>query len=194
MVKLEKRADSSGWPWGSTSARNNSAKLTALFLCRKTVSVATVGSKSIVCIKLPSNARQSSIALNECIWCLGSGRLFDQVEILMDFSSPLTDEAGGWVGVWGDVARPGADCRQPVGSFEPCGCRAECWDTKSQRCVHKCPTAGESGSLATVNPTRPDPLLLISDTLQDTPSGHFCAHKPALPDLWGHFQILTVLS
>lgn len=36
------------------------------------------------------------------------GRLFDQVEILMDFSSPLTDEAGvGW-GVcepgWGQTA------------------------------------------------------------------------------------------
>lgn len=108
-----------------TKARNNSAKLAALFLCRKTVFVATVGSKSIACIKLPHNARQSSIALNERTWSLGFGRLFDQVEILMDFSSPLTDEVvGGGGGVV--AARPGADCRQPVGSLEPCGCRAEC--------------------------------------------------------------------
>lgn len=34
--------------------------------------------------------------------------LFDQVEILMDFSSPLTDEAVGFL---------------HAGSFEPCGCR-----------------------------------------------------------------------
>lgn len=44
----------------------------------------------------------------------------------MDFSSPLTDEAVA--GVWG-VGGGGdglPDCRQPVGSLEPCGCRAEC--------------------------------------------------------------------
>lgn len=61
-------------------------------------------------IKLPHNARQSSIGLNECIWCLGFGRLFDQVEILMDFSSPLTDEAGGGMGGGGGggcAAQPG---------------------------------------------------------------------------------------
>lgn len=54
----------------------------------------------MACIKLPRTARQSSIALNDCIWSLGFGRLFDQVEILMDFSSPLTDEVGGsgWAG------------------------------------------------------------------------------------------------
>ena len=72
-----------------------------------------------------------------------------------------SDRWGGWGRVrgwrWGVAARPGTDCRQPVGSLEPCGCRAECWDAKSQRCAHKCLTAGESGSLATVNPTRPDP-------------------------------------
>lgn len=44
-------------------------------------------------LNYPTMLASSSIALNECIWSLGFGRLFDQVEILMDFSSPLTDEA-----------------------------------------------------------------------------------------------------
>lgn len=45
-----------------TSAQNNSTRLAAPFrFCRKTVFVATVGSKSIACIKLPHNT-QSSIA------------------------------------------------------------------------------------------------------------------------------------
>lgn len=83
----------------------------------------------MACIKVPRDARQPSIALNDYIWCLDFGRLFDQVDFLMDFSSPLTDEAAGWGGGWGGGAArpgPGADCRLPLGSFEPCGCRAEC--------------------------------------------------------------------
>lgn len=129
------------------------------------VTVATVGSKSIACIKLPHNARQSSIALNECIWCLGFGRLFDQVEILMDFSLPLTDEAGSGQNAssrWGHlnlvVAEQSAETQRANAAFT----------SVRQR--------GESGSLATVNPTRPRPHphypSPISDTLQDTPSGH----------------------
>lgn len=48
--------------------------------------------------------------------CGGFGLPFDQVEILMDFSTPQTDEAGGGGGGWGAAwARPGADCMQPVG-------------------------------------------------------------------------------
>lgn len=65
----------------------------------------------MACIKLPCTARQSSIALNDCIWSLGFGRLFDQVEILMDFSSPLTDEVGG-----GGRAGGGGGCCPTAGS------------------------------------------------------------------------------
>lgn len=105
-----------------------------------------------------------------------------------------SDRWGGWgrAGGWRWGLQP--DCRQPVGSLEPCGCRAECWDAKSQRCAHKCPTAGESGSLATVNPTRPDPShphhhphLRHSKTRQVGTS----AHRPGLIRLWGHLYWFT---
>lgn len=134
---------------------------------------------------------------------LALGHLFDQVEFLMDFSSPLTDEAmkgcggGGGVGVGGGALLPWSaalGCRRPV------GVTWALW-LVSRVLRHKEPTlrsqvsdsrrVRKSGDCKD-HPTRPPPSP--RHHLSHTPSHVKWAHEPQLLALWGPLYRLRLFS
>lgn len=137
---------------------------------------------------------------------LALGRLFDQVEFLMDFSSPLTDEAmeacgggGVSVGVGGGALlawSAALGCRRPV------GVTWALW-LVSRVLRHKEPTlrsqVSDSGRVRKSgdckdHPTRPLPPPPPCHHLSHTLSHVKWAHEPKLLVLWGLSYWLTLFT